>query len=130
MGIAIIQLRQHTVIRVSPYTRTASASVPADISPGIDIIKTVQERNYSTVGTVLHYTIVVTNTGNVTLSNITVTDPLTNLRVTIPSLAPGVPYTINETHTITLDDINSGRVDNTARVTVSYGEPHIQMRQV
>ncbi len=40
-------------------------------------------------GDIGSYTIVVTNTGNVTLTNIVVTDPLTNATYDVGTLAPG-----------------------------------------
>ena len=100
--------------------RTASASVTANIGPEIDITKRAQESSYSSAGTIIHYTLVVTNTGNVTLSGIIVTDPLTGLDQNIGSLAPGASSTMTETYTVTLADLNSGQIDNTATATGTY----------
>jgi hypothetical protein len=104
----------------SNINRTASASVTANIGPEIDITKRAQESSYSSAGTIIHYTLVVTNTGNVTLSGIIVTDPLTGLDQNIGSLAPGVSSTITENYTVTLADLNSGQIDNTATATGTY----------
>ena len=41
------------------------------------------------MGDEINYTITVTNTGNVILASIDVTDPLTGLVQTIPTLDPG-----------------------------------------
>ena len=103
-----------------PYSESGSITISANQNPGIAITKNVSETSYSAVGNVLHYTIIVRNTGNVTLSNITVSDPLAGLNQTI-TLAPGASSTFNPTHIITQNDINTGQVTNTARATVSYG---------
>ena len=104
----------------TPYSETASVRITADLNPGIDITKRAQETNYSSVGSTIHYTIVVTNTGNVVLTNIQVTDPLTGLNRTIPSLAPGASTPITASYSVTQNDINNGQIDNTARATTNY----------
>ena len=55
----------------------------------ITITKEAAEENYSAAGDILNYTIVVTNTGNVTLTGIVVTDPLTALNQTISNSRSG-----------------------------------------
>ncbi|MFA9192760.1 hypothetical protein AAGV28_15410, partial [Flavobacterium sp. FZUC8N2.13] len=72
------------------------------------------------VGDQITYAFVVKNTGNVTLTNVTVTD--NNATVTggpIATLAPGASDTTTFTaiHTITLEDINAGIVYNLATAT-------------
>ena len=69
------------------------------------------------IGKVL-YTFSVTNTGNVTLTNIVLEDIALDAAATclVPSLAPGASTTCTGTHTITQDEANIGRVDNTATV--------------
>ena len=104
----------------TPHSESASARITANLSPAIDISKSVQESNYSSVGAVLHYTLVVRNTGNVTLTAVSVTDPLTGVDQTIGSLDPGETVTINATYTVTQVDINTGRVTNTARASTVY----------
>lgn len=81
-----------------------------------------------TAGDVIEYEIEVTNTGDITLDNVLVTDPLTGLSETIAVLLPGTSETFATTYTLTQADIDSdgtlepdderaGRIDNTARVT-------------
>ena len=74
------------------------------------------------VGDLIKYEFDVTNTGNVTLTNLTVADPL--LAVSggpIASLAPGVTdkVTFTATHSLVLADINAGHYDNQASVTAT-----------
>ncbi len=76
---------------------------------------------YDTVGEQISYQITVTNSGNVTLSDILVTDPNADTGsitpATIATLAPGTSTIVTATHTITLQDLNTGSVTNTAQVT-------------
>ncbi|WP_373396615.1 hypothetical protein V8V91_17860 [Algoriphagus halophilus] len=57
------------------------------------------------------------NTGNVTLDNVTVTDPLTGLNQVIGTLAPAATAMRTTTYTITQGDIDGGQVISTASVT-------------
>ncbi len=77
-------------------------------------------------GEVIVYEIEVTNNGNVTLTNVVVTDPLTNTNQDVGTLKPGESRTITTTYTLTAADIASngtiepdnvapGQIDNTAR---------------
>ncbi|MBK8492610.1 MAG: HYR domain-containing protein [Saprospirales bacterium] len=73
------------------------------------------------VGDVIYYTITVTNTGNVPISNITLSDPnasgLSCTPVTPITLAPGASATCTASHTITQSDINAGFYSNSATAT-------------
>ncbi|MFA9192756.1 SprB repeat-containing protein, partial [Flavobacterium sp. FZUC8N2.13] len=92
---------------------------------GISITKdgTYVDKNndgITNIGDVVSYKFVITNTGNVTLTNVTVSD--NNAIVTggpIATLAPGASDTTTFTaiHTITLEDINAGIVYNLATAT-------------
>jgi uncharacterized repeat protein (TIGR01451 family) len=72
-------------------------------------------------GDTITYTFSVQNTGNVTLTGITVSDPLLpGLSCTIASLAAGVSSTCtatNNVYTLTQADIDTGSRANTATVT-------------
>ena len=74
----------------------------------------------SEVGDVIAYSFSVTNTGNVTLTNVIVADPLVTISgVAIASLAPGAIDTTTYTasYTITQQDIDAGVFSNQATVT-------------
>src|SRR5690606_8715231 len=94
-------------------------------NPAFTLVKSLVSINgeatttsYDAVGDVLEYTITVANTGNVTLYNIEVSDPLTGLAETIAELAPDDdPVVFTTTHTIDQDDLNTGSVLNTATAT-------------
>jgi uncharacterized repeat protein (TIGR01451 family) len=97
--------------------------------PGILIDKTADPQFYNMVGQVITYTFTVTNTGNLTLSNVTVTDPL----ITDPPnsgtidcpppgngnimLDPGAMVVCTGLYSITQADLDAGSVGNVATAT-------------
>uniref|UniRef100_UPI0013D9A6DF DUF7507 domain-containing protein n=1 Tax=Sphingobacterium luzhongxinii TaxID=2654181 RepID=UPI0013D9A6DF len=97
----------------------ASATVTAVQSPDFTITKTADVSTYDAVGDVITYTITVTNTGNVTLNNVSVVDAKVGLNETITSLAPGAAnaVTYNPTYSILQADLNAGSFVNTASAT-------------
>ena len=95
--------------------------MPSVQNPHLAISKTATEANYDAVGDVIHYTIVATNDGNVTLHNVTVTDPnVSNLSCTpatpVANLAPGASINCTATHTVTQADLDAGHYANTSCV--------------
>ena len=99
--------------------------VPAMQNPHLSITKVATEASYDAVGDVIHYTIVATNDGNMTLTAVTVTDPNVSDLVCTPangsSLAPGASMTCTATHTVTQADIDAGHYCNTACVDDGAG---------
>jgi uncharacterized repeat protein (TIGR01451 family) len=70
-------------------------------------------------GDMINYTFMVTNSGDVTLSDVSVTDPLVSPITCpsgnpIPSMAPGAMETCTGSYAITQIDIDNGVVNNTA----------------
>ena len=83
----------------------------------VSLTKTADRASFSAVGEVITYTIVVTNTGTVPLTNVRVQDPLTGLDQTVATLAPGGSRTFTTTYTVTQADLDAGEVLNTAAVS-------------
>jgi gliding motility-associated-like protein/uncharacterized repeat protein (TIGR01451 family) len=83
-------------------------------NPSLEVSKISNNENYTSVGDILNYTIQVTNTGNVTLYQIAVTDELTGLSTTIESLAPGSTQEFTENYTVIQSDRENGSVINIA----------------
>lgn len=111
----------------SPYSETVNDT--GDVvtnftsAPSITLVKTANTAGVTApaqVGQKITYNFTVKNTGNVTLTNVTVTDPKATVTGTpIASLAPGASNNTAFTaeYTITQADLNAGKVDNTATVT-------------
>lgn len=104
-------------------TATATATVILGRNPAIALVKSLAstvDRDGSadvSLGDTLAYRFVVTNTGNVTLTGVLVTDPLAGLSaIGCPSttLAPGASMTCSATYTVTAADVAAGQIVNTA----------------
>ena len=94
-------------------------------SPSVSLSKTANPTTY-TKGTVVTYSYVFTNTGNVTLTNLSVADDkiVSPATVTCPAapLAPGAKATCTASYTISTADLNGGpTVTNHATGTASFG---------
>src|SRR5262249_41754382 len=95
----------------------ASVDTPA---AKLKITKVATEPKYSNVGDVIHYTIVATNTGQIALQNVTVTDPNASGPSSPPpngpSLAPAASMTSTASHTVVAADLTALHYLNTACV--------------
>jgi gliding motility-associated-like protein/uncharacterized repeat protein (TIGR01451 family) len=90
---------------------------PLNQSSGMVVTKTANTTFYSAVGDIINYTIQVKNTGNITLHQIVVTDPLTGLNSTIETLTPGNTKEFTQNYTVTQSDRENGSVTNVASAT-------------
>ncbi|WP_343914941.1 DUF7507 domain-containing protein, partial [Aquimarina litoralis] len=88
--------------------------------PSLSVIKTIRVAG-SSLNDVIEYDIVVTNTGNVTLTDIEITDDNADVGSIvgspIASLAPGASVTVTANQTITQTDIDAGFIENSATAT-------------
>ncbi|MEL6892326.1 MAG: hypothetical protein AAFP84_12065 [Actinomycetota bacterium] len=103
-------------------TPPSPVDVPITPDPAIAIEKDILNGNppVVSVGDVLTYTFVVTNTGNVTLTDVAVDDPLPGLSaVSCPetTLTPGESTTCTATYSVTQDDVDRGEILNAATAT-------------
>ena len=91
-------------------------------NPAFSIEKTSTDSTFSQVGDVLDYTVTFTNTGNVTLTGVVVSDDMVDVTlanwqcspVTPASVAPGGKVTCTGSYTIKQADLDKGSVLNTA----------------
>jgi uncharacterized repeat protein (TIGR01451 family) len=99
---------------------------PGSPNPHLAITKDFSPADYSAVGDVISYTIVATNDGNVTLHNVSVTDPNASglsCTPTIPvtNLAPDAQINCTASHTVTQADLDAGHYANQACVNDGAG---------
>ncbi|NYE96133.1 putative repeat protein (TIGR01451 family) [Psychromicrobium silvestre] len=113
----------------APVSGPSTVTLPITSAPSLSLVKSLTETSLTGAGQVLHYSFVVTNTGNVTLAPVTITEtafngsgpaPVTNCPAGAASLAPGAQVTCTATYTVTQADFDSGQVTNTA---VAHGTP-------
>jgi uncharacterized repeat protein (TIGR01451 family) len=116
-----------------------SEDVPLSPTPGLAIDKVVTDVDgagaagtANQAGDVIAYRITATNTGNVTLTNVTVTDPLLGTLTCTPSqpatLAPDAAIECTGSYTVTQADLNTngggdGDIDNTATADSEETDP-------
>ena len=86
--------------------------------PDIRLVKSVFPARYSAPGEQITYTYAVTNTGNVTLHGITLTDnKLGAITCPVTALPPNESTTCTAEHTTTQADVDAGHITNSATVT-------------
>lgn len=111
------------------FSPDASVTVPATMGPALTTTKdVVAGDDPAAVGATLTYEIVTRNTGNQTLFNVAIADPmLPDLVCTvgnapagaIVTLAPGAALTCRGDHVVTQGDIDAQSLENTATATGS-----------
>src|SRR4029077_7829028 len=115
-----------TVDSVETGPDTANASVPVAQTPALNITKVVNDVDGDTTapvadqaGDVIHYAITVANTGNATLTGVTVTDPFADAPPGIVRIADvvgdndnllevGETWAFTAQHTVTQAEIDAG----------------------
>ncbi|PUE43923.1 DUF11 domain-containing protein [Limnohabitans sp. Hippo3] len=105
---------------------TDDASVPVLQAPALAIDKAITgvtggngNGSVDAVNDVIGYAVTVTNTGNQTLNQVTVNDPMTGLTISGVTLAPGASQTYQTSYTLTQNDLDTygggdGYIENTA----------------
>jgi uncharacterized repeat protein (TIGR01451 family) len=105
---------------VQSLTRTSSLSIVKSATPALS--------TPPAAGDVIDYEFVVTNTGNVTLTDVVLDDPLPDLvltETTIPELLPGADnaVTLTGTYSVKQSDIQAGEVRNQASASGTFTDP-------
>ena len=118
-----IALAVSCIVVVTAGSAVATAGLsPAGAagSPSIAIAKSANVSNFSAAGTPITYSYQVTNTGNVTLTSVGVTDAMPGLSaVSCPhtTLASAADETCTATYTTTQTDVDAGGITNTGVAT-------------
>lgn len=105
----------------------STVTIPADSAPAIKMVKSAKPASVNSVGDVVTYNFRVTNTGNVTLTDPTVTETDFSGTGTAPvpvcpantSLLPGQSVTCTAKYAVTQADIDAGSIRNTAKATAT-----------
>jgi uncharacterized repeat protein (TIGR01451 family) len=124
-----------------------SEDVPIDLNPALTFEKVVTAVDATgngildNAGEIIKYNLVVTNTGNQTLTNVVITDPLTGTNQNIGNLSPGGSATLLTSYAITQADldnnatlqpneVDAGFIDNTATADSDQTGPVSDSEQV
>jgi len=100
--------------------------LPTPATPVITLVKTGALADGSRAGDRVEYTFVATNTGNLTLTEVSISDPMVGLSALVYDwsaataegvLAPGEQVTATAQYTLTQADVDAGHVDNLASTT-------------
>ncbi|ALN84735.1 conserved repeat domain protein [Lysobacter capsici] len=107
----------------TPGNNTSTSTPTPVANPSLSLVKaapTNADNDGSgtvTLGDVLTYTVTATNTGNITLTNVVVSDAqLTPASQTCPSVPVGGTCVLTGTHTVTLSEVTAGEIVNNASV--------------
>ena len=93
--------------------------IEQELAPKLSLTKTSDLETVREVGETVTYTFDVENTGNVTITDLELTDPMLGGEVTLETtkLAPGQTTTGTGSYTVTQEDLNKTDVKNIATVT-------------
>jgi uncharacterized repeat protein (TIGR01451 family) len=110
-------------VRGGAVTDEAAVTVTLSQVPALDLVKTADHEN-ARLGDVIVFTIIGTNIGNITVTELVIEDGLPGLSALDfewPGdegvLAPGEAVTVTAEYTVTSDDVQSREVVNTATAT-------------
>ena len=101
-------------------TATSLLTIESVRTPSISIEKSANVTSFSGVGTPITYSYTVTNTGNVILTSVSVTDPMPGLSAVScpgPTLAPSADETCTATYTTTAANVTARKIVNTGTAT-------------
>ena len=110
-------------------TLNTPVAPPPTPNPAMTVVKQLthnadnDDSGNVSVGDVLTFTVSATNTGNVTLTNVHVSDPLTtpNSKLCV-SVAVGATCVLTGTYTVTASDASAGSITNTGAATANQIE--------
>lgn len=102
----------------TPVKDDDDASIPGELNPEISLTKTANKEKVSEAGEEIEYTFEITNTGDTTLTEVTLNDPMLGGEITldVDTLEPGESTTITVPYEVTQEDVNNGEIVNKANV--------------
>ncbi|HEX8665748.1 MAG TPA: hypothetical protein VF744_17160 [Beijerinckiaceae bacterium] len=125
-GLARVNTATADAAQTAPETSSASVAIVQD--PDLAITKTADVTLVDGAGDVINYTVVVDNTGNMTLTGVSVSDSLASLTLASGDTDNDGKLDLDETwtytgsHTVTQAEMDTGgTIANTASVTTGQG---------
>ena len=102
----------------TPPTVTATETINGTQSPKLTLVKTALDTNFTAIGDTIDYEYLVTNTGNVDIMALSVTDDkIATLNCPVTALAPMEQTTCTGTYTVIQEDLDAGQVINNAEAS-------------
>ena len=98
------------------------ALTPTLPSASITLTKSTTSSGYGAAGQTIGYNYLVTNSGNATLSNVSVSDNKTSVSCPSSTLSKGASETCTGSYTVNQNDVDSGSVTNAASASASGPE--------
>ena len=116
LPVILALLLPHLALAAAPECKGQNKNLPeCQGNPALTIVNTASPDTYSEVGDVISYSYLVTNTGDVTISNLSVADDkATDESCPLTTLAPSQSTTCTASHMIIQADLDAGSVSNTA----------------
>ena len=97
---------------------TDTATVDGSQSPMLTMVKTALDTDFAALGETLDYEYLVTNTGNVEINNIVVSDDkISAVTCPVTSLMPTETTVCTATYVVIQEDLDAGSVTNIAQVS-------------
>ncbi|MGP8060627.1 MAG: beta strand repeat-containing protein, partial [Acidimicrobiales bacterium] len=111
---------------INPNAGVDSGANPGDgsaLAESLTLAKSTTSTGYGAAGQTIPYSYLVTNTGNATLTGISVADNKNTVSCPTSTLNPGANETCTGTYTITTADMTAGSVTNVATASATGPEP-------
>lgn len=114
--LILVLLLPNLAIAAAPDCKGKNKSLPeCQGNPALTIVNTANPATYSAVGNMISYSFLVTNTGDVTINDLSVADDrATNESCPLTTLAPTQSITCTASYTIIQTDLDAGSVSNIA----------------
>ena len=104
--------------------------VNVEQNPGYTAVKTADKEKVTAAGEIITYTITVKNTGNTTLTDITVKDDMAGIDTKIDTIEVGKSASVTGTYTVKQEDIDKGgKIHNVATVGDKSPERDVEVEQ-
>ncbi|UHA72685.1 DUF11 domain-containing protein [Paenibacillus sp. 481] len=121
-GTVITNTVTATSDQIGPVSDEASVTV---LQPTLQILEVIKEADQTTAapGSTITYTIFVSNTGFINITNVRVTDPLLGIDQTISLIFPAETIVLNGTFVVPLDTPDGTNITNTVTATSDQTVP-------